>query len=323
MFKVQEKYTMVQIVELIGTDKQKEQMATKGKLQTKSKEALLKELATMVKFEETKEGRKNYYLITEIFEEQQEKEDGRKENGREMEIAELGLLKYLARREEDEQIPHTRRYLSLYAGLCNEKFNNFVLSKKTENITYEMIQMEQIWYQNTRNEIKNRLDKALNSLKNKGLIHIEKDIITVKTKEDSNYTVATRRQKSLVVKAEKEVMDQLNIKKKNTIYLRKGLREKFYKAVYEILEKDGIVSYYYGVDIIQAPNYYIEKEINILEERLKVNSKFIDLYQSKIEKAENQDLFGDEFICNKKDLKYKYEYKEMSKELNDKYIKIA
>ena len=323
MFNLNEKYTMAQIVELIGTDKQKEQMTAKGKLQTKSKAALLKELATMVKYEETKEGRKLFYLVTEVFEEKQEKEDRRKENGKEIEITELGLLKYLARREEEEQIPHTRRYLSLYAGLCNEKFNNFVLSKKTENITYETIQMEQIWYQNTRNEIKNRLDGALNSLKNKGLIHIEKDIITVKTKEDVNYTVATRRQKSLVVKAEKEAMDQLNIKKKNTIYLRKGLREKFYKTVYEILEKDGIISYYYGIDIIQAPNYYIEKEIDILKERLNANTKFIELYQNKIENAENQDLFGDEFIYNKKDLKYKDEYKEMSKELNNKYIKIA
>lgn len=83
MFKLNERYVMAQIVELIGTDKQKEHFEKyKTFKSAPMKKAILKELATMVKFEETKEGRKYYYLITEVFEEKQEKYDGRKENGK-------------------------------------------------------------------------------------------------------------------------------------------------------------------------------------------------------------------------------------------------
>lgn len=77
MFNLNEKYTIGQLVEMIGTDAQKRAFEKNNKLIGNSKTALLKELATMVKFEEIKEGRKLYFLITEIFEEKQEKYDGR------------------------------------------------------------------------------------------------------------------------------------------------------------------------------------------------------------------------------------------------------
>lgn len=322
MFKIHEKYTIAQLVELIGTDSQKKSFEKNKKLIGNPKKALLKELETMGKYEETKEGRRSYYLITEIFENKKEKYDGRSENGKEIEIAELGLLKYLARRSDEEKIPHTRRFLSLYAGLCNENFAKFNLSKKNENITDETIEMEKLWNQTTKGEIKNRLDGALNSLKNKGLIHIEKDIITVRIKNDNKYYVASRRQKSLVVEAEKEAMDQMKITTKKKLFCSNSLSKEFYTKVIEKLNNYGIVSYYYGINIIQAPAYYIEKEVNELEERFKVNSKFIELYQNKIDNAENEDLFGDEFVFRRKDYKYTDKYKEKAKELNNEYIKL-
>ena len=324
MFNLNEKYVMAQIVELIGTDKQKEHFEKyKTFKSAPMKKAILKELATMVKYEEIKEGRKIFYLITEVFEEKQEKEDLRKENsGIKMEISELGILKYLARRTEEEQIPNTKSFLSQYVGLCNEDFKYFKPRKYKEEKDYEIITMENIWYNETKNEIKNRLTSALRSLQNKGLINVESNVMAIKLKGEENYILPSRRQKQIVLNAEKTVMDQLNINSKKRLYFNKSLSKKFYYEVGLILEKENIVSYYYGVDIIQADNYFLEKEINILEEKLKVNEKFINLYQKKIENTDNEDLFGDTFIYSNEELRYTNEYVEKAKELNDKYIKI-
>ena len=315
MIQVYQKYNLAQLVELIGTEKQREQIVKKGKLQSKSKQALLKELETIVKYQETKEGRKVYYLITEVFDTKKEKIDRRSENGKQMEIVELEMLKYLARRPEKEQIPNTKTFLSQYVGLCNEDFKYFRPNKENKDI-------ESVWYSETKSEIRNRLNSALRSLQNKGLINVKTNMLAIKLKDDKYYTIPSIRQECIVLNAEKKVMDLLNIKDKRKIYFDYKLNKEFYEKVIEKLEKEDIVSYYYGIDIIQASDYYIEKEINILDEKLKVNSKFIELYQIKIENADNGDLFGDKTVFRRKDYKYTDRYKEKAKELNNEYIKL-
>lgn len=306
MFKVQEKYTMVQIVELIGTDKQKEQMATKGKLQTKSKEALLKELATMVKFEETKEGRKNYYLITEIFEEQQEKYDGRADAELRMAISELQMLKYLARREEEEDfLAYSYSYLAEYVGLCNEEFRNYyapIITKKTPIDKITEYEMEQEWSKLVKMEQRNKINAALRSLQNKGIIFYSQQMaVSINGSKRNATAVQTQR----ILDAEKKVMKELRIKNKNELFLKgNGLYRKFYKKVISIVSEYGIEAYYYGVKIISLSKELLNEEINLAENRLKSNKKFIEIIETKCEQKSP-------FISEK------------AKELNDKYIKIA
>lgn len=306
MFKVQEKYTMVQIVELIGTDKQKEQMATKGKLQTKSKEALLKELATMVKFEETKEGRKNYYLITEIFEEQKEKYDGRADAELRMAISELQMLKYLARREEEEDfLAYSYSYLAEYVGLCNEEFRNYyapIITKKTPIDKITEYEMEQEWSKLVKMEQRNKINAALRSLQNKGIIFYSQQIaVSINGSKRNATAVQTQR----ILDAEKKVMKELRIKNKNELFLKgNGLYRKFYKKVISIVSEYGIEAYYYGVKIISLSKELLNEEINLAENRLKSNKKFIEIIETKCEQKSP-------FISEK------------AKELNDKYIKIA
>lgn len=320
MFELNKRYTIGQLVELIGTDKQKEKFERENTLKGNPKKALLKELETYVEYELIK-GRPQYYLITKKFEKQKEKEDLRKRNsGNQMEIAELQILKYLARRPEEEQIPHTKSFLSQYVGLCNEDFKYFKPRKYKNEKDYEIIIMEEIWYKETKGEIKNRLTSALRSLQNKGLINVESNVMAIKLKDEENYILPSRRQKQIILDAEKIVMDQLNIKNKKRIYFNKSLSKKFYYQVAQIIEKENIVSYYYGIDIIQASNYFLEKEINILEEKIKANKKFIEIYNKKVENIDNEDLFGDKFIYN---LRYTNEYTEKAKELNVKYLNIV
>ena len=306
MFKVQEKYTMVQIVELIGTDKQKEQMATKGKLQTKSKEALLKELATMVKFEETKEGRKNYYLITEVFEEKQEKYDGRADAELRMAISELQMLKYLARREEEEDfLAYSYSYLAEYVGLCNEEFRNYyapIITKKTPIEKISDYEMEQEWSKLIKMEQRNKINAALRSLQNKGIIFYSQQIaVSINGSKRNATAVQTQR----ILDAEKKVMKELKIKNKNELFIKgNGLYRKFYKRVISLVSEYGIDAYYYGVKIISLSKELLNEEINIAENKLKSNKKFIEIIENKCEQKSP-------FLVEK------------AKELNDKYIKIA
>ena len=221
MFNLNEKYTMAQIVELIGTDKQKEQMTAKGKLQTKSKAALLKELATMVKYEETKEGRKLFYLITEIFEEKQEKYDGRADAELRMAISELQMLKYLARREEEEDyLAYSYSYLAEYVGLCNEEFKNYyapIITKKTPLDKITEYEMEQEWSKLIKMEQRNKINAALRSLQNRGIIFYSQQMaISINGSKKNATAVQTQR----ILDAEKKVMKELRIKNKNELFIK-------------------------------------------------------------------------------------------------------
>lgn len=307
MFKLNERYVMAQIVELIGTDKQKEHFEKyKTFKSAPMKKALLKELATMVKYEETKEGRKIFYLITEVFEEKQEKYDGRADAELRMAISELQMLKYLARREEDEDfLAYSYSYLAEYVGLCNEEFRNYyapIITKKTPIDKITEYEMEQEWSKLVKMEQRNKINAALRSLQNKGIIFYSQQIaVSINGSKRNATAVQTQR----ILDAEKKVMKELRIKNKNELFIKgNGLYRKFYKKVISIVSEYGIEAYYYGVKIISLSKELLNEEINLAENRLKSNKKFIEIIETKCEQKSP-------FISEK------------AKELNDKYIKIA
>lgn len=305
MFNLNERYTLAQLVELIGTEKQKEQMQTKGKLQTKSKQALLKELETMVKYELIK-GRPQYYLITEVYEEQKEKYDGRADSELRMAISELQMLKYLARREEEEDyLAYSYSYLAEYVGLCNEEFRNYyapIITNKTPINKISDYEMEQQWSKLVKMEQRNKINAALRSLKNKGIIFYSQQVAVSINGVKRN---ATAIQTQIILDAEKKIMKELKIKNKNELFLKgNGLYRKFYKKVISIVSEFGIDAYYYGVKIISLSKDLLNEEINIAENKLRANKKFIELIEKKCEEKSP-------FLTEK------------AKELNVKYLNIV
>lgn len=307
MFKLNERYVMAQIVELIGTDKQKEHFEKyKTFKSAPMKKAILKELATMVKYEEIKEGRKIFYLITEVFEEKQEKYDGRADAELRMAISELQMLKYLARREEEEDfLAYSYSYLAEYVGLCNEEFRNYyapIITKKTPIEKISDYEMEQEWSKLIKMEQRNKINAALRSLQNKGIIFYSQQIaVSINGSKRNATAVQTQR----ILDAEKKVMKELKIKNKNELFIKgNGLYRKFYKRVISLVSEYGIDAYYYGVKIISLSKELLNEEINIAENKLKSNKKFIEIIENKCEQKSP-------FLVEK------------AKELNDKYIKIA
>lgn len=306
MFNLNEKYTIGELVELIGTDAQKRAFEKNNKLIGNPKKALLKELATMVKFEETKEGRKIFYLVTEIFEEQKEKYDGRADAELRMAISELQMLKYLARREEEEDfLAYSYSYLAEYVGLCNEEFRNYyapIITKKTPIDKITEYEMEQEWSKLVKMEQRNKINAALRSLQNRGIIFYSQQIaVSINGSKRNATAVQTQR----ILDAEKKVMKELRIKNKNELFIKgNGLYRKFYKKVISLVSEYGIEAYYYGVKIISLSKELLNEEINLAENRLKSNKKFIEIIETKCEQKSP-------FIFEK------------TKELNNKYIKIA
>lgn len=305
MFNLNQRYTIAQIVELIGTKKQKEQIEIKGKLQTKSKQALLKELETMVKYELIK-GRPQYYLITEIYEEQKEKYDGRADSELRMAISELQMLKYLARREDEEHyLAYSYSYLAEYVGLCNEEFRNYyapVITKKTPINKISDYEMEQQWSKLVKMEQRNKINAALRSLQKKGIIFYSQQVAVSINGVKRN---ATGIQTQRILDAEKKIMKELQIKNKNELFLKgNGLYRKFYKKVISIVSEYGIEAYYYGVKIISLSKELLNEEINIAENKLKANKKFIEIIEKKCEEKSP-------FLTEK------------AKELNVKYLNIV
>lgn len=306
MFNLNERYTMSQLVELIGTDKQKKHFEKyKTFKSAPMKKALLKELETMVKYELIK-GRPQYYLIVEIYEEQQEKYDGRADSELRMAISELQMLKYLARREEEEDyLAYSYSYLAEYVGLCNEEFRNYyapIITKKTPTNKISDYEMEQQWSKLVKMEQRNKINAALRSLKNKGIIFYSQQVaVSINGVKRNATAIQTQR----ILDAEKKIMKELKIKNKNELFLKgNGLYRKFYKKVIEIVSEYGIEAYYYGVKIVSLSKDLLNEEINITENKLKANKKFIEIIEKKCKEKSP-------FLTEK------------AKELNVKYLNIV
>lgn len=70
-----------EVIDLVGTEKQKEQYKLKKTFKGNTKSAVLKNLSSICKFEEIKVGRKSSYKIIEVYDEKKEVKDNRINNG--------------------------------------------------------------------------------------------------------------------------------------------------------------------------------------------------------------------------------------------------
>lgn len=181
MFILNERYTMAQLVEIIGTDKQKKHFEKyKTFKSAPMKKALLKELETMVKYELIK-GRPQYYLIIEIYEEQQEKYDGRKENSilypNAKEILAYNLFK---NNDFKEDLYFNKTQIMFMAGFARKGFEFILHNRKdyakkigvSPKVFSSAVDSK---YSYTRGKV----DTALNQLKRDRIIENWKDIIYV------------------------------------------------------------------------------------------------------------------------------------------------
>lgn len=142
------------------------------------------------------------------------------------------------------------------------------------------------------NKNKDNLLSALKDLRNRALILFELRIkvCAIKEKEIINekgeieyqefevHRYTTNKEKSLILKLEKDTLDKLKIKNKNYLYFNKSLKRKFDEELKKQLYLNKIKYYYYTYDISYTENTII-KELNkyeLLKVKNRLNKNTLD-----------------------------------------------
>lgn len=133
------------------------------------------------------------------------------------------------------------------------------------------------FYAFSRNNLKKKLEYALDVLEQKKLIIWEKRLQLEIMEIDNNgfikkiHREATNEEKKTILKIEKEVL--INNNWKTVPYMSINLYKKFKKEVYKLLNKyfDFSIKYYYNSYQIIFNEVYIKKELDIVSKRLNSN----------------------------------------------------
>jgi hypothetical protein len=123
------------------------------------------------------------------------------------------------------------------------------------------------FYNHTHSTIKSALETALNQLQKQSLIFWNK-IITVCVEDDKgkNYRDATKDEIKLILKIERDVMDELDIDNKQELIMR-GIWDIFADQVTNILHRESNILYYYNSYNIINNKEHILKALKKMESK--------------------------------------------------------
>lgn len=305
--KIGELYTIGDLVQLIGTDKQKEMFAKNNKLVGDPKKSLVKKLDSLCVYEQTKIGRKIAYKIVEIYDVPKEIIDNRTSNGAHMikftehlEVAIAAVI--LSELESDENVDELKvkgfnydmpyftissSRLMMLTGVVNGLYYNY---KNKRNLFNKEV-MNNALDANTLNlvfdkvdSLKNSINSAINRLsKNKKLIscvtalkvegHRKREIIFEGTKFTSNEKfreiwVEDSDNYDRVKKIKKKVMLEMGIENYSTIISNKVTLNKFRKILNKrIKEELGVESCFTVNKITVMQKEWLEDYVAKSEDR--------------------------------------------------------
>jgi hypothetical protein len=218
----------------------------------------------------------NKFIIDIIYQEPKEKLGV----GLYKEDIELLLLDLLARNKGNNyQVSLTIKNILRALEMVNDNFvNNYSYTDETkkylklsETINVKPDIIGDVFYL-VKDKNKRNLQSALKDLADKGLIlwelrlNVCRRVIEYKYNEDNQiiiqedglpyildsyeqYDYATEKEKQYILKAEKEAMNEMNIKKKTFLNINKDARKIFDKLVSNKLKDNNIKFYYYTYDI--------------------------------------------------------------------------
>lgn len=285
-----------------------------------TKKAQFKELDMYCSYH--KEG--NRYIIDEVYDEVQEKEDLRKYNGGDhnnieyIQTIETLVLNLLA--EQNKGIIFLSRYSMLNKlKMINENYS-FCKSRIPKLSQFINIEQEYIYefYDTTDGTLQRNLEKALNNLQNRCLVIWSKEITVCeaidnggqieettyrdiydeevhiyKNRLDLNHREATDEEKQCILYHEKEVMKELGKTSKQDI-IKYKLWDTFKSMMKERLIHQGIIFYYDSYKII-CNEEHIYEEI----------TEIYDLLLTKAEKKQNEDLLNKAIVERLRENLYK------------------
>ncbi len=286
-----------------------------------SKKSQHKQLECYCKYH--KEGHK--YIIDKIYNTPLPYIDERlKSNEYVEEIGDI-ILEYLFNTKDTDRLLSLSNLMKILGivnntyciGYNNKKELSSVLSLTLYDVNY--------FYDNTRNEFKKIIERALNNLKSRKVLEWYSQIVLVRKyyneiKEEFSYTydVATDDQIKEIINIEKEVMQQLGCRNGRDVFLKrlskklyslssKRIQEKYnkdyisYFRAYKLLIGDRAIKIEY--DNIQVKRYILNNKIINKSEKLLKGYKHKELITLLIDLLKH-DLNLDEKILELKDKNY-------------------
>lgn len=275
-----------------------------------SKNSQIKDMKTL--FSHHKDG--NKIVIDEIFEEQKEREDGRKGSDYE-EMRDLILRLLLTSKESNRAVFSTPALLQ-GLGAINGNYSEGRMNQE-ELGEYLDINVECVkdFYSTTHSTLKSAIATNLNSLMNdENLIIWGKTIMVCKntpkirlnelgeyqlddrgrviSEASLTYRVATVDEKEFILKTEKKILNRMGYKNVNTV-ISHGKAKEFYDIVDAILKDKCNINYYYKAYEIIFSREMIEKEVEKID------------FQQQFEKEMLNARVKDKIIFNAEDRKEK------------------
>lgn len=242
----------------------------------------LKEFARYFKFH--KEGFK--YIIDEIYEKPLEKIENSAGNNNKyiIEIQDI-LTDYIYNnRDETGKVVLSFSKIINVLGLVNETYAiGNSRKKELSDILNVKLTAVHYFYNSTRSEFKGIVERALNNLQKRSVIHYtKKKMIAFSTKDENNkritvYREATQPEIELILDTQRSVLDYLQIKNMQDLLFCGSVKYKeFLELVKAELPKDW--KYYFDVYELIVGKYAIKSEYeNVIAKRKQdLNQKSID-----------------------------------------------
>lgn len=254
----------------------------------------------------------NKIIIDEVFQEPKEKLG----TGLYKEDIELLLLDLLARNKDNNyQISLTIKNILRALEMVNDNFvNNYSYTDENKKYLHlsEAINVKpdiigDVFFL-VKDKNKRNLQSALKDLADKSLIlwelrlNVCRRVIEYKYNDDGDiiiqedgqpwildsyeqYDYATDKEKQWILKAEKDAMKEMNVKKKTFFNINKDARKIFEKAVASKLIEYNIKFYYYTYDITYNKEEILEElgRIKIAEVRNRLNKNILEQIEKTIE----------------------------------------
>lgn len=284
-----------------------------------SKKAHLKEIRRHLKIQEN-EGT-NEFKIFEVFETPLKKDDGRIEGNNSIYLShfELILLHHMAKRLQSGSISvfeFTKANIMILTGMSNNKYFKEEELKNKEISEFNI----KDFYRRTGLKFSKLIDTMLYNFKKRAILNIKE---VYKIIVDNELITANKVEECMIIKAKKVVLNEMNFKNMQDIYL-KFKSKKFYQRLNELLKElyDWDVCYKawelsFCNDTIQnSINEYIHEINEVQKQRIELNQK--------IKESINQQA-EDIFNKNEKDiLENPYYFDDWGKhnkfKLNEDYV---
>jgi hypothetical protein len=262
-----------------------------------SKRAQLKELECYSRFH--KEG--NKFIIDEIYDTPKKKVDGRGDSNKDGknskyidEIKDILVDYIFNNRSEVGKVILSFPQLISVLGLVNNTYNvgNY---RKKELADIFKIELHAIYYfyNNTRNEFKNIIERALNILQKRSVIIFNRRLMIaeeIKVDEKTNIIKreATVDETNMILSAQNMTLEYMGLEDLQALFLAGSSK---YKEFMELVLKEFPESwkYYYTAYELITGDYAIKSEYNTLQRRRELNDKSIERLTTKLKVVSEDD----------------------------------